>query len=171
MLKQVLRKYPDAAVRHSLLNEPLNLLESLTPFFMSHESAPPEEDTVTPLLLASHNGHTKSAKYLIQMGASPVTACRALSPLYVACRRGHMDIVLLVIAPPLPATERADPIAPSPNGSPPLLVAAGGGHLHIVKYLVEVIGADVQTMRYILPVFNLFTYYSIGKTMVLHLYG
>ncbi|WP_257254281.1 ankyrin repeat domain-containing protein, partial [Endozoicomonas sp. SESOKO3] len=63
------------------------------------------------------------------------------TPLYLAAREGHTDIVQLLIE------AGADLNAALPNGASPLFIAARKGHTDIVKLLIEA-GAELNAAHH-----------------------
>jgi ankyrin repeat protein len=94
----------------------------------------------TTLMLAAGGGHIDVVDYLrgrqdIDMDAISATGDSALG---FACLNGHLEVVKLLVA----AGARVNPQENS--GWQPLVAAASGGQLQVVKYLVEEAGADVR---------------------------
>jgi ankyrin repeat protein len=96
-------------------------------------------DGVTPLIEAAGKGHMDIVSYLlgrpgIDIEAMTAKGTRALN---LACYNGHLEVAKLLVA----AGARVDP--PALHERAALSDAALGGHLQVVKYLVEECGADV----------------------------
>ena len=101
---------------------------------------------VTPLIIASHNGHLNSVKILLRYGADIEArgtlkigdeVSEGCTPLWGAAAADHLAVVKLLLQ------LNADVDSKTSTGSTPLRVAAHEGHLDIVRCLVER-GADVN---------------------------
>jgi ankyrin repeat protein len=97
-------------------------------------------DGSTPLMLAAETGRADMVKYLlgrpsIDVDQTTFTGRRAL---IIACVHGYLEVAKLLVG----AGARVNPQSSSEWG--PLLQAISGGHLQLVKYLVEEAGADMQ---------------------------
>jgi ankyrin repeat protein len=90
-------------------------------------------------MLAAKNGRADTVIHLlgrpdhIDVNAQSATGIRALD---IACRSGHLEVVKLLVG----AGARIDYQPYYETG--PLAAAAFGGHLHVLRYLVEEAGAD-----------------------------
>jgi ankyrin repeat protein len=90
------------------------------------------------LMLAAEKGHAHIVQYLvsrrvINIDAETISGHRALD---LACRKGHLEVVKVMVA----AGARVN--LQTSDKVMPLGEAVIGGHLHVVKYLVEEAGAD-----------------------------
>src|SRR5579883_955048 len=91
----------------------------------------PNEQAMTPLYAAAHNGHKKIVEELIGAGAKVnLPNIEGVTPLYVAAHNGHKDIVQMLI------TAGANVNLPDKEGTTPLFIAAQNGNLEIVKLLL-----------------------------------
>eukprot|EP01087_Luapelamoeba_hula_P016970 TRINITY_DN528_c0_g1_i1.p1 TRINITY_DN528_c0_g1~~TRINITY_DN528_c0_g1_i1.p1 ORF type:complete len:857 (+),score=168.20 TRINITY_DN528_c0_g1_i1:241-2811(+) len=88
----------------------------------------PNEDCMTPLSAAVGQGHLQTVKALLSLGANPKATVNTATPLFIACRHGHMEIakVLIEAAPGLVEKSHKD-------GRTPLFIAAMGGHRDVVE--------------------------------------
>ncbi|CAI5737233.1 unnamed protein product [Hyaloperonospora brassicae] len=110
-------------------------------------SAKPVDDrpaAVEALCLACEGGHAAVVLDLLQLTTAHANALLLLrddcvSPLYLCCQMGHVDVAALLLA------QGADPNfqRPPPTGVSCLYIAAQEGHDAIVRLLVRA-GADVQ---------------------------
>ena len=58
----------------------------------------PTSSQMTPLYVASLNGHTEEVSYLLELGAESIPLDNGATPLYAAALHGHTDIVQLLLA-------------------------------------------------------------------------
>ena len=73
------------------------------------------------------------AKYLVEQGASVSSkSIGDFQPVHVAAQYGHFDVLKFLVD-----GEGADPSAGNVRNETALIFAAGGGHLNIVKWLVN----------------------------------
>ncbi len=96
-------------------------------------------DGWTPLHLAALFGHPRTLRLLLKRGADPSTLSRNPAhgtPLHAACGAGHAEAVAVLLE------GGADPNLPA-GGTPPLLLAAGRGHLACAEALLKA-GARVN---------------------------
>jgi ankyrin repeat protein len=93
----------------------------------------------TPLIVAAHDGQADLVESLLRTPGIDVDETTDVGDraLVLACRRGHLDVVKLLVA----AGSRVEAQAGEKFG--PLVTAALRGRLEVVKYLVEEAGADV----------------------------
>jgi ankyrin repeat protein len=99
-----------------------------------------ENHDMTLIMLAAGKGHAEIAKYLlgrprVNVDAKTNTGQRAIN---CACHFGNLEVVKLLMA----AGARVEWQASDETGA--LASAALGGHLQVVKYLVEECGADAS---------------------------
>jgi ankyrin repeat protein len=97
-------------------------------------------DGMTVLIMAAGMGHVDVVEYLrgrqdIDIDAKSEKGHTALG---YACLQGHLEVAKLLVA----AGARVN--YQTSNDWGPLVSAAWGGHLQVVKYLVEEAGADVR---------------------------
>ena len=101
---------------------------------------------VTPLIIAAHNGHLTSVKFLLGYAADIEArgtlkirdqVIEGCTPLWAAAESGRLDVVKLLIE------QNADVEGRTSTDSTPLRAAAHEGHLDVVRCLVER-GADVN---------------------------
>jgi ankyrin repeat protein len=92
----------------------------------------------TPLLWAADEGQAEIVAYLLGRpgGSNEVKGDRGCRAVDFACRKGHLEVVKLLVG----AGARVIPRARDVMGS--LASAIIGGHLQLVRYLVEEAGAD-----------------------------
>ncbi len=88
---------------------------------------------VTPLYLASQEGHEPVVEFLIQKSANPNISCRedGTTALMLASQNGHTDIVKRLLK------ANADPNAQSTTGTTALMPASQNGHKNIVELLLD----------------------------------
>jgi ankyrin repeat protein len=98
-------------------------------------------DGVSPLWIASKDGHVEDVKRLLAAKAD-VNAARTdgVTPLIVASENGHLETVKLLLE------AKADVNAAKNDGVTPLIVASENGHLETVKLLLEA-KADIHARR------------------------
>ena len=101
-------------------------------------NSPTFDNRLTPLHLASREGHLDIARFLIEHGANVTAHQRELTPLHHASQRGHLDLARLLVEHGAYAT------APDLLGLTPLHHASQWGHLDLVHFLVEH-GANAAT--------------------------
>ncbi|XP_028293638.1 ankyrin repeat and SOCS box protein 2-like isoform X2 [Gouania willdenowi] len=87
--------------------------------------------SITPLIVAAQQGHMKALCYLIKKDVN-IQTCDGFTALHEASRKGHRDIVSLLMS------KNADANKPSSSGLLPLHLAAQYGHHEIVSLLVSV---------------------------------
>ena len=99
-------------------------------------------DSVSPLMVASQEGHIDCVKLLVQSGAAVEVVCSdiGLRPLYMAASNGHIEVVQFLIK------QHAVVNACNNDGQSCLLTAAFNGHTDVVCALVSA-GADVNLQR------------------------
>lgn len=91
-------------------------------------------DEATPLAVAVKEGHTAVVALLLACPRIDVNLCvNGAPPLTIAAHRGHADIVDLLLR-----HKRIDPSVPTLAGETALAVAAGCGHVDVVRYLFSV---------------------------------
>jgi ankyrin repeat protein len=90
------------------------------------------------LMWAAREGHDDIVKYLLSMQDVDTKTPTGETALNCACRRTYFSVVKLLVK----AGAKVDPQGSDEWG--PLVSAAFGGSLHVVKYLVEEAGADVR---------------------------
>jgi ankyrin repeat protein len=105
----------------------------------ANESDETGVDGVSPLFIASQEGHLDIVKYLILHGAANIP-----STLFIACHQGHLHVVKYLIE-----HVRSAKVVPTDDGATCLHVAVQERHLHIVKYLIEngAAGVDVKMSK------------------------
>ncbi|XP_037051810.1 ankyrin-1-like [Bradysia coprophila] len=95
---------------------------------------------ITPLHLASLNGHPDVAKLLIQYGADVnATENNGYNALHLAAQTGYSEIVKLLVDKVASIDAQT-----TEEWFTPLLLAASNGYLEIVKFLVNDGGADLK---------------------------
>lgn len=108
------------------------------------------EHFLTPLHIASINGHSDVAKLLIDNGADPVaTEKNGYNAMHIAAQSGHFEIVKLLYFAIVNLKERGNVDASidaitTVEKFTPLHLAASNGYLKIVEFLVEQGGADTK---------------------------
>ncbi|TPX34363.1 hypothetical protein SmJEL517_g03009 [Synchytrium microbalum] len=75
--------------------------------------------------------------YHVDGGDLNITTSKNRSLLYIAARKGHTEMVVLLQQQGLDVNLGGDVNKPNNDNATPLWVAAAGGHLEVVKYLVE----------------------------------
>ena len=94
---------------------------------------------LTPLHLASREGHIEVARFLVECGADArAQDCDLSTPLHLASQQGHLEVVRFLIE------HGADVRAHDHCWSTPLHRASELGHLEVARFLVEC-GADTRT--------------------------
>ena len=91
-------------------------------------------DTESQLIQVCLDGDLLTLKNLItEQGLNPsdVKDVSGLTPLHLACKHGHLDIIQYLIK-----EQNCDPESTTPNGRTPLHLACKSGHLRIVKCLI-----------------------------------
>ena len=97
-----------------------------------------DNDGVTPLYVASENGHLEIVKFLIASGGSVNEGDKdGITPLMIASNYGHFEVVKVLLA----AGAEVNKI--SNNGNTPLHIASIDGHFEVVKVLLAA-KADVR---------------------------
>jgi ankyrin repeat protein len=94
----------------------------------------------TPIRCAVMQGHADIVKYLLGRPGSDIDAVstRGETALTMACREGRLAVVKVLVA----AGSRVEPQPREQTG--PLGAASLGGHLEVVKYVVDEARADVN---------------------------
>ena len=98
----------------------------------------PNASGETPLMMAALKGQLDVARRLIAQGAAVNKT--GWTPLHYAASSGHMPMLELLLE------HHADLNAPSPNGTTPLMMAAGYGSPEAVQRLLKA-GADALRDR------------------------
>ena len=62
-----------------------------------------------------------------------------MTPLYVACENGHLDVVRMLLS-----TEGIDPNRATKDGGTPLYIACEKGHLDVVRMLLSTEGIETN---------------------------
>ena len=89
------------------------------------------DDGLTPLHLASRQGHLDIARFLVEHSANVAAQDQGGStPLHLASERGHLDLARLLVE------HGANAVAQDQHGSTPLHLASGRGYLDLVQFLV-----------------------------------
>ena len=131
----------------------------------------PQNDGVTPVLVAAQNGHAETVRVLAELGACVKTPTKnGFTPAYIAAQKGHAEMVRVLAelgacvntavkatgATPahmaaqnghakvirLLAVLKADLTAPAKTGQTPLLLCAGHAHFEVTKALL-LLGAPI----------------------------
>jgi ankyrin repeat protein len=92
----------------------------------------------TPLMLACERGHAYLVRFLIEQQPDLVKQrlTNGTTAVWIACKAGALDIVQFL------CEQGADPHALGEDDTTTVFAATVGGHLNVVKYLVEVQGVD-----------------------------
>lgn len=87
---------------------------------------------VTPLYIASYEGHNSTVELLLSKGAN-INLCDkdGASPLYISCENGHVSSVEILLR------NKADISLCKMNGASPLFAACKNRHNSIVKLLLD----------------------------------
>ncbi|XP_055998791.1 ankyrin-1-like [Ostrea edulis] len=95
-------------------------------------------DGLSPLFIACHNGHDSTVKLLLNNGAN-INLCmkNGVSPLYIACQNGHDRTVQLLL------NNGADINLCMKNEASPLYIACQNGHDSTLQLLLNN-GADIN---------------------------
>ena len=122
----------------------------------------------TPLHYASDSGHMNIIQYLItELGCDPTISNNTGSlPLHFACLRGRLNTVQCLINefgcdPTAPSSKRLHHVCRCvgghlndekcveyEHGLTPLHYASEGGHVNIIRYLIDVLGCEPYTKSY-----------------------
>lgn len=110
---------------------------------LEHES----EGGRTPLMKACRAGHICTVKFLINKGAmvNRTTTNNDHTPLSLACAGGHQTVVELLLK------SGADPFHRLKDNSTMLIEAAKGGHIDVVRLLLDYPSSVVQVDLGVLP--------------------
>ena len=92
---------------------------------------PPKGPMRSLVYAASSGGHVDVIRYLVQQHSVHVDKNDA-SPLHIACRNGHLDMVIHLIT-----VLKCDPNLPTDKGLTYLHTACYQGRLDIIKYLIN----------------------------------
>ncbi|NCA28384.1 MAG: ankyrin repeat domain-containing protein [Proteobacteria bacterium] len=96
------------------------------------------EKNITPIYIASQNGHIEAIETLAGLGADVNKANKyGLTPVYIASQNGHIKAIETL------ARLGADVNKASIHGETPVFIAAQNGHVEAIKTLKE-LGADVN---------------------------
>ena len=96
------------------------------------------------LCLAAAYGNLEIVRLLIQHGMDPNAFANGLLPLHVAARRGHLEIVKMLIG-----EYGTDPLTLTESGhgqEPALHFAATGNHVEVVQYLLDLAPDSVNCL-------------------------
>jgi ankyrin repeat protein len=99
-----------------------------------------DDEAMTPLMWAAHEGHINTVRSLLDMPGIDINAkiASGYTALGYACFRGQLEVAKVLVAAGARVTAQGS------NEWGALLSAAWGGRLQVVKYLVEEAGADVR---------------------------
>lgn len=90
----------------------------------------------TPLFYCCEIGNLQAAKFLITKGSNPNTCgINNISPLFISCQEGHIDIVRYLVEEALPKINID--IELNSSGTTPIQIACYRNHWDIVKYLIS----------------------------------
>jgi len=91
---------------------------------------------ITPLAVAASTGSGAAACMLIEHGARlDIQVADGMTPLYLACQYGHINLVQLFLS--MPAALRGNALdIPRQDGATPLLIAAHQGHADVLELLL-----------------------------------
>lgn len=121
-------------------------------------------DNLTPLIHATLKGSLECVRVLLEEAASPTTPPLAntdLSPLSLASRAGHLDVVNFLI-------EAGAENKPNTNGQYPIHLAAKEGHVGVCRFLIRREGWDLPDIYHEwTPLFHAARY---GNTECLRLF-
>ena len=119
-------------IRKSATRAALNILECCNTYLVNLEN----KLGVTPLILACQMGASKTCKALLEKGADPthVTA-NGISAVWLAAKHGKLPC-LTVILEDSKSPRLLVELANFQNGTTPLMMAAHGGYLDVVQYLM-----------------------------------
>jgi ankyrin repeat protein len=85
---------------------------------------------MTPLQLASYNGHLPVVEFLVSIGVDVNSKGRGgWTALHMACSQGHLATVKFLVS------KGANPIATTNREYTPLNYALANGHLNVLAYL------------------------------------
>lgn len=101
-----------------------------------------DDNSQTPLHLASRNGHVGVARALVEAGANrEVHTNEGFTPLHLAAQEGHKAVVEMLIE------AGANMRCRSSTGMSPLHSAVAGGHEEVVRALVQELPAPAHHPR------------------------
>jgi len=115
---------------------------------------PRNGDGTTPLMMASHNGHSDIVDVLLRSGADPMRSnSTGLNALGCAAMQGHSRIVKLCYqhlcrVKSLESIRKFVNSGDQVNGWTPLHLACMGGHVRVIKYLIEKVHVDILQKDY-----------------------
>lgn len=135
----------DTALTYACENGHTDVAEVLLSYNakLEHES----EGGRTPLMKACRAGHICTVKFLINKGAmvNRTTTNNDHTPLSLACAGGHQTVVELLLK------SGADPFHRLKDNSTMLIEAAKGGHIDVVRLLLDYPSSVVQVDLGVLP--------------------